>query len=349
MEKKRKNKYLFLIVTSVSVIFVLSVWFINYSYGMKLDHIHSGIFGDMFGAVNAVFSGLAFAGIIISLYFQRIDLKNQFKEIKQTNREFKIQNETMQIQKFENQYYKMIDLHKKNVDELVIPYDNTKELKGKKCFVDMFKELEYVISELKEFSKCLTGSDISDSDIEKFAYKVFFFGRNSELIKTKGISDKELESFKDHLKSKYSAFVNSGRKIVNPKIRYNPFQGHESRLAHYYRHLFQTVKYVVQQEEKELICYEETRQYLRVLRSQLSNAEQLLLYYNYYCGFGVNWDKLGDRNYQFLTKYRMIHNLPLDRVKSIESPESHFRDFISQHNDLLKDPLFEWHELTIDG
>lgn len=44
----------------------------------------SGQFGDSFGAVNALFSGLAFAGIIVALYLQMEELRLQRKELKET-------------------------------------------------------------------------------------------------------------------------------------------------------------------------------------------------------------------------------------------------------------------------
>jgi len=46
-----------------------------------------GQFGDMFGAVNALFSGLAFAGVIIALVFQRRELELQRRELELTRKE----------------------------------------------------------------------------------------------------------------------------------------------------------------------------------------------------------------------------------------------------------------------
>lgn len=48
-----------------------------------------GTFGDMFGAVNALFSGLAFAGLIITLIMQHEELGLQRKELAQTNEELR--------------------------------------------------------------------------------------------------------------------------------------------------------------------------------------------------------------------------------------------------------------------
>ena len=70
------------------------------------------------------------------------------------------------------------------------------------------------------------------------------------------------------------------------------------------------------------------------------------MYYNYRIGFGSKWDYLGDdkdniiRNNRFLTEYRMIHNMPVDKVKYTENPRDHFADYIATI-DSTKDPLFE--------
>lgn len=347
-EKKKSAYKYFWYIVSISIIIVASLWYYNFNYGMNLDHIHRGIFGDMFGAVNAVFSGLAFAGIIISLYLQRIDLKNQFEEIKKTNEEFEKQNKTINSQKFENQYYKMIDLHKQNVNEISIPFYEVvavgksrnkivREVKGKNGFVDMVIELDKCLQVSKETLE----KSYKDEHIFEFAYRLFFWGVNSNFSESKDIKTIDQSVVKVSLQSMQRSYKsNTG---LNLKTRYMPFQGHESRLAHYYRHLFQTVKYVVKQEEDGIINYQETRQYLRILRAQLSNSEQLMLYYNYICGFGGNWDRLGRKGYKFFTRYRMIHNLPIDKVKYVEHPYAHFEEYRNS-KECLDDKMFEWED-----
>jgi hypothetical protein len=51
------------------------------------DWTHRGTFGDMFGAVNALFSGLAFAGIIYTITLQRQELSLQREELALTRNE----------------------------------------------------------------------------------------------------------------------------------------------------------------------------------------------------------------------------------------------------------------------
>ncbi len=49
-----------------------------------------GQFGDSFGAINALFSGLAFAGVIIALVFQRRELVLQRTELRLQREELKL-------------------------------------------------------------------------------------------------------------------------------------------------------------------------------------------------------------------------------------------------------------------
>ena len=76
-----------------------------------------GQFGDLFGVVNALFSGLAFAGLIITIRQQHLDLEYQSQSIAQTKqelenqtKEFDEQNKTLRIQRFENTFFKMLEV-----------------------------------------------------------------------------------------------------------------------------------------------------------------------------------------------------------------------------------------------
>ncbi|MGJ8594080.1 MAG: putative phage abortive infection protein [Aquaticitalea sp.] len=377
-ENKKPNKDEYKILRPLiiwSIVIVVGFWVVNMIALGFMPSTERGTLGDMFGAVNAIFSGLAFAGIIVSLYMQRIDLKNQqiqleqnHDEIQQTNREFKIQNDTLQIQKFEIQYYKMIDLHKENVNEMNItffelskvPFNSRtgdgfnahevqRDVQGRKIFDGMIKELHLIYFTIGMAAENM-GIKLDSIKLFDFAYQIFFYGKKNShkfdfgdtIPSFKRQVIEEIEVLQKHFYNRHLEEIKVETKSdENFTLKFYPYEGHEPRLGHYYRHLFQTVKYVVQQEEKGLIGIDETRQYLRVLRAQLSNAEQLLLYYNYMCGFGSNWDYLGDKGYQFLTKYRMIHNIPISSVIGVENPRIHFDDFIKNHATTV-DPLFEW-------
>lgn len=57
--------------------------------------------GDMFGSLNTLFSGLAFAGLIITLIYQRQELQLQRKELRMQRREMVAQKKEMEGQKEE--------------------------------------------------------------------------------------------------------------------------------------------------------------------------------------------------------------------------------------------------------
>ena len=81
-EVERTTSRQALILTVVGVlVFILIVMGLNFSYASTLGK-DKGLFGDLFGASNALFSGLALAGVVLALILQAKDLDNQRKELK---------------------------------------------------------------------------------------------------------------------------------------------------------------------------------------------------------------------------------------------------------------------------
>ena len=74
-----------------------------------------GEFGDMFGAVNALFSGLAFGGVLITLVMQKHELRLQRKGIADQARE-------MNNQRFENSLFNMLSIHRDIFENLGFLY-----------------------------------------------------------------------------------------------------------------------------------------------------------------------------------------------------------------------------------
>lgn len=107
---------------------------------------------------------------------------------------------------------------------------------------------------------------------------------------------------------------------------YKPFEGHQSRLGHYYRHLYQSVCYVDKQTFP-LDKYE----YVKTIRAQLSTHEQALLLLNSLSPVGQNWWHKG-----LITKYRMVQNLPRDFF----NPQTEL-----DVNKLFEHGYFEWEEV----
>ena len=109
----------------ISVIITITLWALSFLL-LIVDKGDRGTYGDMFGPVNALFSGLAFAGLIITLVMQHEELGLQRKELVQTNKElaaqreqFTAQTKTMQNQRFENTLYNLLSLLQGNVKNIV--------------------------------------------------------------------------------------------------------------------------------------------------------------------------------------------------------------------------------------
>ncbi|MGN7453880.1 putative phage abortive infection protein [Paenibacillus pasadenensis] len=86
----------------------------------------------MFGAVNALFSGLAFAGIIYTIQMQRKELALQRdelvlqrEEISKSTDELAGQKELMAKQQFDNTFFNLLSLHSQVLESLEYP-DNIK-------------------------------------------------------------------------------------------------------------------------------------------------------------------------------------------------------------------------------
>ncbi len=138
---RRMNKYKkYAIVVGFATIALWGLSFFLQNFDiLKKDTTY----GDLFEPVNALFSGLAFAGLIITLVMQHDELGLQRKELIQTNKElaaqreqFTAQTKTMQIQRFENTLFNMLSLQQGIVDSLdcIDIDDKTRHYKGRYVF-----------------------------------------------------------------------------------------------------------------------------------------------------------------------------------------------------------------------
>ncbi len=95
------------------------------------------------------------------------------------------------------------------------------------------------------------------------------------------------------------------------------YGGHQHRLGHYFRHLFQSYKFISLQE---FLKPEEKYFYGKTLRAQLSTYEQFLLFFNSLSSLGMKWEYAIDKNdikendnivdFKLITRYNIVKNLP---------------------------------------
>lgn len=202
-----------------------------------------GTFGDKFGAVNALFSGLAFAGLIVTLLYQKEELKLQREELAQTREElkgqreeFEEQNKTMKRQRFENTFFNMLSLQQEIVANL--SYD----------------EVERVM----DFSNPLK------NNVKHTIYNGRTIFREMYLNLTVSIPGNH-------------SYMGIKRAIEANDYGVYSYISSTTRFDHYFRHLYRIFKYV---DSTELIEDNERYDYACIVRSQLSDYELVILFYN---------------------------------------------------------------------
>lgn len=110
------------------------------------------------------------------------------------------------------------------------------------------------------------------------------------------------------------------------------YGGHQFRLGHYYRHFFQTVSFI--HNERELLYHVEKKQYLRILRGQLSTYEQYCLVLNSLSCLGRIWEledlkessRAIDQKDQLITRYEFIRNISYDELMDNINVSSFYPD-----------------------
>lgn len=102
------------------------------------------------------------------------------------------------------------------------------------------------------------------------------------------------------------------------KIEYAKYYGgHQFRLGHYFRHLFQSVNYINKAKD---LPYSMKYENIKLLRAQISTFEQKLIFLNSISALGRSWEleKIGENSQeihldnQLITKYNLIKNIPDD-------------------------------------
>lgn len=238
----------------------------------------------------------------------------QIKANEITNRNFK-------IQQVEAQFYEMLKVHAKNVKELKVRrndlfrYTNTNQQKdnnteiieGREVFDALKVHYEIIFEKVKEeIRRVIKDKEqkipINNDVIKNEKSVILWFKLQHHILKN-------TYHFLYEGNNEYDKYSSYGVKKTNEFdiILKEHFKGHRDILTHYYRHLFQTVKYVVNQDD-DMFSYNYKRQMLKMLRAQMNNKEQLMLFYNWFSTYGKQWEN-EDNNNQFLTNYRMIHNL----------------------------------------
>ena len=241
----------------------------------------------------------------------------------------------------ERQFYEMLKIHCDKVKNLqaesfytdpTTGNQSQKTANGQDFFRCLLEEFNLIYSKIYESEK--------KEDIFNKAYRTFFFGIDST---AKELEKKTVETIRNFVFQNSNTLVWQNHPKLIP-VKDSLFMGRMDQLVSYYRHLFLIVKTVVQFDDK-LFSYADKRQFLRILRAQLSSAEQTLLLFNWLSGHGKEWEEDASKpnGNHFFSDYRMIHNIipeqqPFTKesiLQSILSRNPHYKKLNNE------DTLFE--------
>lgn len=253
MERNKTSKDRVWIPILSAVFICLLIW----TGGMFLTHWYAkshfivgettenpeALFGDSFGAVNALISAFAFAGVIVSMYLQRKDLELQRNslevqkeeltrntdELALQRAEFQAQNKTMMLQRFENTFFNMLSMQQEIVNNITFEYTESHGFRIRTGIRD---------GGANEKHFRLTGRQVFEHLYEYSLKQKIVDDGISGFIQTEGLY----------------------------------------LLDHYFLHLYRIIKFV---DETNLLENKTERySYVSILRATLSRYELIFLFYN---------------------------------------------------------------------
>lgn len=254
IEPQQRYSWIFGIVVCLDIWLLGAVsthlWAEHFFTDVPDEDSRKALFGDSFGAVNALVSAFAFAGMIVAFILQRYELRLQRKELRDQRREFQQQNKTLSLQRFENTFFHMLELQQEIVADLSvkeegkdwIEEDNPNPALGrirKQITIDrLFQGRDFF---RYAFEECEHNATDPRSN-----QKIQVYGMRSVLY---------LNGF-----SKYDSYYTT------------------TYFDHYFRHFYRILKFIKQNDN--LLSFEEQYQYASMLRATLSRYELVWLYYN---------------------------------------------------------------------
>lgn len=167
------------LVWFVLLVFVVCAlwWFFGW-FAMAQRHVPPEVFGDMFGAANALFSALAFAALIYTVLLQRAELRLQRQELKENRAELKGQREQLELQSqqmgldaFENSFFRVLTVFGEIVGAIDLVSAKHGRTVGRDCFKNFYERFKDRFQVLRNDRDNLS---LSDAEVAAKAYRQFY-------------------------------------------------------------------------------------------------------------------------------------------------------------------------------
>ena len=108
--------------------------------------------------------------------------------------------------------------------------------------------------------------------------------------------------------------------LFNNYQLYKYYGGHQHRLGHYFRHLYQSYKFLY---TDNIISDNDKYFYGKTLRGQISSYEQTIFFINSVSSLGFKWELYPEKNKKgekmlFMSKFQIIKNVPGNKFLDIK-------------------------------
>lgn len=330
--EEKSLKYYLMIATLCWFIGVLVALMFVFVFTLKADGLFvsydsTGQIGDTIGGISSPFIGVSAAVLTFLAFYM------QLKANAMHSRQFAEQSRSSEKEKHEDNIFFLIKQNRSIVESMSIA-DKTG---GAKCFTDMCDELRVIYEITSQFY----AGELNEDDVANISYLLLFNGvgitsdeLNRQLLKQIPRHDELLDTFRGIMLINYSwsgLGQLSSRAIIEElleRLDYKPFDGHLTRLGHYFRNLFHILKYT-ENVPDSLLSNDRKYEIIKSLRSQLTSFEQIIIYFNAISSYGTPM-----RNARYIETYQLIKNIPLPAVRFAGDIRKRFPDI-----------EFEWDEI----
>ena len=275
---KKFLKLLIILFTSIGFVSFVFVLFndVYFNTSFAIDPVLASKFGDFFGGyIGSLFSILSVLLLIYSSFRQNTDKeKNEVK----------------------NRFFKMVDYHNNNVAQINISPVNVQQdfkREGRRAFgifkIQIRELLQLVAAVNKE-----AAFGLDDAAVIDISYILFYYGLSNNEI---GFTKEKLQEYPRPDKLTAALFEKIDN---NPKLELG--RANQTSLSVYFRNMYHAIKLV---DDSEYLSEKEKKDLVKIYRTQLSNPELYVLFFNLVSRFGTGWRRQG-----FVMKYSLLKNIP---------------------------------------
>jgi hypothetical protein len=318
-----KKIIIFTVLTIIiaAFIFLLIPYLVIHKSGSWVDGQNTSAISDTIGGITGSIVG--FIGVILTFlafYIQFQANQVQVKALNEQKESAQQQEKQILLQQFENIFFELLKLHRENVSEL-----SYRDNEGRNVIIKIVNEFFEILKALAD-TDIIRDNHLDEQDLANIAYTILFFGTDetvADVLENRFF--KKYSSIEDRIQ----AFIQELRKKENPYgfDKYY-FNGHQSQLGHYFRHLRRIVTFV---HRNSFLTPKQKRAYMRILRAQLSNHEQIILFFNSISDLGLKWELKNDDGETLITTYNLLRNIPLGSIYGFR-PKSYYPE-LKMEND----------------